>query len=236
MAILRELFFRSLAVGLLVSVGASLTLAADGVPAAGAAADEKGSVATPPPVKVKASPKPYIPPALTHRGLHGVHGAPHPSASPAVEPSPHTSASAVPTPAPSVVKMLTQSEAKSLLSEFQKAQASELKALDHQNKMELVELQASQNARYKEWKKKEADARHAFFETHKAGAEQRKYVQDFIQRRDALFAILADEKASRAHEQEVRRKSFREEQDLKLREFKEFLGHGERPPARLWPH
>jgi hypothetical protein len=122
-----------------------------------------------------------------------------------------------------------------LLREFLRSQKSELKSLEHQHKFDLKELKASQEAREKEWRKKEDDARHKFFETHSEGSARRAYVQDFILRRDALKKYFNDERAQRKQEQDVRISAIRQDQGLRLKDFKQALEKGVSPSAVLWP-
>lgn len=124
---------------------------------------------------------------------------------------------------------------KNMLTEFVRAQSSELKALDHRNKIETKELKISQAARQKEWEKHEEDARHRFFAAHTRGPERRAYIRDFLDRHRALIQSLSDDRNQRAHEQDIRYAALREDQQARLKEFKASLGRGERPQARLWP-
>lgn len=139
-------------------------------------------------------------------------------------------------PTPTLVPAkLTPVEVKQLLREFQKAQASEYRAIDHRQKFELKELDASQTARRKEWERKERDARHLFFANNKKGPERRKYIQDFLERRKIFRQLLIDERAQRIHEQKVKLDGLRQDHETKLKEFKETIQNGARPPAALWP-
>jgi hypothetical protein len=151
-------------------------------------------------------------------------------------------ATPVPTLAPQVapppstqLPPLTAGAAKQMLSEFQRAQSSEMKALDHRNKMELKELKAAHAARQKEWERKEKDARHKFFNEHPDGPVRRDYIHDFIARHSDLLQILSDEKTQRIHELEIRYNSVRDDQVTRLKEFQDSLKRGVRPPANLWP-
>ena len=130
---------------------------------------------------------------------------------------------------------LPPAAAKQMLTEFQRAQNSELKALEHRNKMELKELKAAHAARQKEWEHKEKELRHKFFAEHANGPDRRAYIQDFLGRHKIFLQLLNDERTQHAHEQEVRYNSLREDQVSRLKEFQEMLNRGERPPTRLWP-
>lgn len=130
---------------------------------------------------------------------------------------------------------ITPDVGKSLLAEFQHAQAAELKALDHRNKLELKELKASQSARQKEWEKHEREARHKYFSEHTRGPDRRAYIKDFMERRRSFLQLLTDEAKQRVQEQDVRVTALREDQSERLKEFKASLARNQRPPARLWP-
>jgi hypothetical protein len=151
-----------------------------------------------------------------------------------VSPSPSPASSIAPDVQTPVVR-ITSEQAKRLRKEFQKAQGSELKGLEHRYKLEISELKASQSARLKEWESKERATRHEFFRTHLNGPDRRAYIQDFLKRRSALRAILKDEFNSRRREQDVRRQSLIGEQKFKANEFQGFLNKGETPPGSLWP-
>jgi hypothetical protein len=99
----------------------------------------------------------------------------------------------------------------------------------------MAELKASQSARQTEWENTERAARRKFFDEHQKGAEKRAYMHDLNERRSAFHAILSDEKTQRLRDQEVRRKSVKDDQEMKYKEFKEYLDRGERPPASLFP-
>ena len=142
---------------------------------------------------------------------------------------------ASPAPLPSLAAApLTAGDIKSLGREFSKAQGTELEAIKHRQSIELKELLASQAALYKEWNKKEQTERHKYFEAHK-GAERRTYIKDFILRREAFLKLQKDDKVRRLSDQEVHLKSLKEDQAVKLREFREYLNRGVRPPERFWP-
>ena len=152
---------------------------------------------------------------------------------PITSPSPSGAVTQVGSTGPSGT--VTPTDAVKLLKEFKAAQAAEFKAMDHLQRSELKELKFSQAARRKEWLKKEADSRHKFFLDHAKGPDRRTYVKDYIDRRTALFQILADEYKQRLQEQDVRRKSLKDEQLQKLKDFQEALTAGKRPSDKLWP-
>ena len=145
---------------------------------------------------------------------------------PSLSPSPLVVPSSVP---------LSDGDSARLLKEFKKSLATELQALEHRQKLELVDLKASQVARHKEWEKKEQESRHKFFESHPKGVDTRAYVKNFVNRRKAVLQIQADEILQRKHQNEVRFKSIKEDHIVRLKEFQEYLNRRERPPVRLWP-
>jgi hypothetical protein len=143
-----------------------------------------------------------------------------------------------PSPAPAATvgpETIAPAEGKRLLSEFQRAQKSELKALVHRHDLEQKELKASQAARQNEWDRQEKAARHKFFSENPRGPDRRAYIKDFLIRGKTFRQMLKDEKTQRTEEQKARLKAMREDQAQRLKEFKEALGRNERPPARLWP-
>jgi hypothetical protein len=150
-------------------------------------------------------------------------------ASPAQSPSPTSS----PFPRPAMSAMALNP--KSLLQEFMAAQRSDLKALEHRYKFEMKELKTSQDARSKEFKSKEDEARHKFFDEHEKGTERRTYVQDFIQRSEAFRKSLAKELTARKQEQETHLAAVKVDYASKLAEFKKAIAAGAKPAAALWP-
>ena len=130
---------------------------------------------------------------------------------------------------------LTGVEAGSLMHEFISAQKSEIKAFEHRKKFEVKELKSSQEKQSLEFEKKEKEARHEFFEKHSKGEERRAYVQDFIKRRDAFRNGLADERNRKNSELDSALKNIRNDQFLKLKQFRELIQKGETPSRELWP-
>ncbi len=158
------------------------------------------------------------------------------SAIAATLPSPVSSVgltSGIVNPSPSPKSLVVNRNA--LLREFLKAQNTELKAVDHQQKFEMKELKASQDAREKDWNKAEKEARHQFFESHPKGSERREYVQAFIRRRDELHKRYNDERNQKKKEQEAKVAALRKEQSERLKVFKESLEKGASPRPDLWP-
>jgi hypothetical protein len=130
---------------------------------------------------------------------------------------------------------MSKSDQRSLLNEFQKAQRSEAAALEHRQGLELKELKASQAARLKEWEAQDHEARRKYFQDHPKGEEKRAWIRDSRERHKALLSLYTEERNQRTHDFEVRRKSVKDDQAAKLKEFQEYLKKGEKPPQRLWP-
>ncbi len=142
--------------------------------------------------------------------------------------------SASPSPAV-IVNPFTPKARMQIAREYLRAQKSEIKALEFRQKLELKELKASQQARFEEWKRKETEARHKYFEEHSSGPEKREYVINFVERRKAFLQILSDERNARIRDQQVRVESVKSDQAARLKEFIAYLDRGERPPQELWP-
>ncbi len=159
--------------------------------------------------------------------------SPPPSVLPSDSPSP--ALSPLPNGSPQPNRSLTQAERAMLLSEFKKAQRSELKGIQHRQSVEMTELAASQKARYNEWNEAEKAARRKYFSENTKGADRRAYVQDFSKRRDDFLKLMAQEKTARAAENTARVEALKLDHAGKLKEFQEFLSKGERPPSHLWP-
>jgi hypothetical protein len=154
--------------------------------------------------------------------------APHPLPSPSASPG-------MPFVAPTPAVPMTPKLRMQLAREFLRAQKGELKALEFRQRFELKELKASQQARLKDWERKETEARHQYFAAHSAGPDKRAYVKDFVERRKAFLQILVDERAARARDQQVRADSVKSDQAGRLKVFIEHLDRGEKPNDDLWP-
>ncbi len=137
-------------------------------------------------------------------------------------------------PAPEVTPV-SEAEGKQLLYEFTRAQSQDLAGLKKRQATEWKDLKAAQKARQADWDRKERDDRHKFFADHPAGPDRRAYIQDYLNRRRIFAQILSDEASQKSRDQSVRLSAVKEDQALKLKEFKEFLSHSQRPPTALWP-
>ncbi len=160
-----------------------------------------------------------------------------PSAAPDFSPTAEASplVSPLPNGSPQPNRSLTQAERAMLISELQRAQRSEYRSIEHRFKLEIKEMLASQKARFREWNETEKIARRKFFSENEKGPERRTYIQDFQKRRNDFIQLMADEKARRTAEQGARLESLRLDHSSKLKEFREFISRGERPPQSLWP-
>lgn len=153
-----------------------------------------------------------------------------------VVPSPPATPQASPAPSPlAEAAPLTDKERKELRREFDRAQATQLKALDHRHKAELRELDAAQKARFSEWQEKEREARRAYFKEHEKGPERREYIRGLQARRLEFVGELKAEREKRKAEQNERRSALVVQQKQNRAAFQEALAKGERPPANLWP-
>ncbi len=130
---------------------------------------------------------------------------------------------------------LSSSEAKALLLEFTRAQATQLRSQESKNQIELKEFKISQDTKFKEWKLREQDARHQFFDEHRSGSERRTYIQSYVQRRDAFLKELISSKKGKAQELDLKLNGLTQEHSQKLQEVKKILEQGKRPDPSYWP-
>jgi hypothetical protein len=139
-----------------------------------------------------------------------------------------------PVPAPSALPSHSY-EPKQLLKEFVRAQASELKAIEHRQKLELAEMKSSHAARLKYWNQSEENDRHQFFKDHTRGEERREYIQGFKRRREDLLKLIVDERTKHVSDQLAELKKLKEDQAAKLKSLKDQIAKGEKPDESLWP-
>ena len=132
-------------------------------------------------------------------------------------------------------RLISIVEGVKLVQEFQKAQSTEVKALEHRNRIELKEYQGSQKNRFKDWQRSEGEERRKFFRDHQHGPQRRQYVQEFIAKRDMMVQTLKQEQERRATELEAKLAVLKKDQEGRLREFRDTIDKGERPAIRLWP-
>ncbi len=130
---------------------------------------------------------------------------------------------------------MTVVEMKKLHFEFMKAQKSEVKAVEHQQKMQMDELKASQRAQLREWEEKEKTALKDFTAKKPKGPEMRSYIQNRKERRNALLKLQQDEmdKKRQDHTNQINR--IRYDHSVKLKTFMDHLSRKEKPPENLWP-
>jgi hypothetical protein len=122
-------------------------------------------------------------------------------------------------------------DAKLILRDFHLKQVAQLKALDRGNQTELKDFRISQDTKFKDWKVREQEARHRFFDEHRLGSERRVYIQNYVQRRDGLLKELISNKNKKAQELDVKLNQFKDEQTKKFQEVKMLLERGVRPDA-----
>ncbi|MDR3607207.1 MAG: hypothetical protein P4M08_07500 [Oligoflexia bacterium] len=145
---------------------------------------------------------------------------------------------ASPAPASSVKEHgLSAAECNRLLADFQKAQAAELQKLKRANQAEMKAYDVSFNSRYRAWVTKEKDARHKYFRDHSdlKREEKRAYIADYKDREKIFLQMGSEERQRRSAAQNARIDSVKSDQQSHLKEFKEILSHGDRPPVYLWP-
>jgi hypothetical protein len=135
-------------------------------------------------------------------------------------------------PKPSELSVI---EVKKLHFEFTKAQKTEIKALEHQHKMEIDELKASQRARLREWEQHEKEALKEFTAKKPKGPEMRDYIKDRKERRNALLKLQQDEMDKKRTEHSNSINQIKYDHTNKLKEFMEHLSRKEKPPENLWP-
>ncbi len=161
------------------------------------------------------------------------------SAAPAATPPPSTTppqeANGAVAPLPPAPQRMMVTDWGALWREFVRAQATELRALDHRNRFERKELSSSQEAQRKEWEKKEREARHRFFAEHSRAPERREYVADFLKRRTIFRKQLVDESQRLSKQRDEQLKALKADQARKLKEFKQNIDNKVIPPEDLWP-
>ncbi|MCC7440498.1 MAG: hypothetical protein IT285_02630 [Bdellovibrionales bacterium] len=152
------------------------------------------------------------------------------AAEPAAVEAPAEEAKAPPPPEP-----VSPEQAKSLLAEFQRAQASARAALGHRQKLELSELASAQQARRQEWEQQARLEKQAFFDREKAPDARKLHVDQMQAKRQALLKTLEDERVNREKEFQAQTQAFKETQARDAQEFQKHLKAGHQPPFELWP-
>ena len=132
-------------------------------------------------------------------------------------------------------KYITALEGAKLLQEFQKAQMTEVKAIEHRNRVELQEFRILQKGRLKDWEKEHTEERRKFFRDHSKGADKRQFVQDVMSKRDAFVQVQKTEYDVRTRELEGKVANLKKDQETKLKEFRDSIDKNERPSTKLWP-
>lgn len=113
---------------------------------------------------------------------------------------------------------LAAAEVKTLRRQFAQAQGTELRALEHRHRAELLQLKSAQAAQMQS------------LTQHASGTQAER-----SSRRKRLMAIQKDELARRQSEQSARIAAIREDQAMKRRAFSKSLARGVRPDLALWP-
>jgi hypothetical protein len=131
---------------------------------------------------------------------------------------------------------VTAPEKKTLLSEYNRAQSNEEKALRHVSKSQMRELTAAQSQRNRTWHEQEKRARRDFFAAHTSGPERRKYVQDYIQRKKDFDLLMKNEYEAARKDSATKLDQLLTRQKDQRKKFKAALDQGQRPSADLWPH
>lgn len=129
----------------------------------------------------------------------------------------------------------SSSEAKKLVKEFHRAQSSQMKALIHQQRLDLKELKATLKTEFKEIKSKEKENRKKFFEEHSKGSEKREYMKGFIARMKKLESDQSTALDERKKEHARIKEELIKEQKTKREQFESVLKGGTLPDESLWP-
>ncbi|MCM0606641.1 MAG: hypothetical protein KA715_11170 [Xanthomonadaceae bacterium] len=129
----------------------------------------------------------------------------------------------------------SSSETKKLLKEFKRAQSSQLKALNHQQDLDLKELKTTLKTEKGEIKTHEQKARKAFFDEHPKGAERREYIKAYIDRMKKMEADHARALDDRKKAQRDAKEALIKEQKDKLTQFEDVMKNGTLPDDSLWP-
>ena len=129
----------------------------------------------------------------------------------------------------------SSAEGKKLLEHFRKAQTSELKAMLHQQDLDLKEFKKTQKTAKSEKKAAETEARHKFFAEHPKSAERRVYVKEYVKRMQDFDK--EQDAALKAHREETRiaREALLKKQSENRKTFEDVLKKGTLPEESLWP-
>lgn len=138
-------------------------------------------------------------------------------------------------PGTETAQFLSAQEKKTLMSEYNRAQSNEEKALRHVSRSQMRELTAAQGARSRTWNEQEKRARRDFFAAHTSGPERRKYVQDYIQRKKEFDRSIKAEYDTARKDWASKLEQMKARQKDQRKKFKAALDQGRRPSMDLWP-
>lgn len=140
-----------------------------------------------------------------------------------------------PMPVATPLPTLSDLEKKSLITEFEKAMATQKSAQAHQEKSAFKELQAAQSMKLKKWREEQKKERHAYFDQHISGPERRDYVQAYNKKIKEFDQSMKDELAASKKSWADKEASLKVFQKNQEDQFKDSLAHGIRPQVSLWP-
>lgn len=152
-------------------------------------------------------------------------------------PSPSASESVAPGAASASVaafESIAAKESSRLRSDFRKALKEQLKQFKRDLDRAAKDGKASRKEQLRAWNDGEKKKRHEFFSKNGHGPERRAFIQDFIQRREALLTALKEEEKAQKRDQDTRLKAYEDSQRHRTGEFEAALKRGERPAAYLW--
>ena len=144
----------------------------------------------------------------------------------------------VPSVSPAMIKeiiAISPEQKTKLLSEFKKALNNEEKSVQHQDRSEMKEFNAAQSLKIKNWREHERSVRKSFFESHQSGPDRRKFVQDYIKRKEQFdLANKNDQIASKKASKE-KLENLKKQQAERLIQFQKQLEENHTPDVSLWP-
>ncbi len=136
---------------------------------------------------------------------------------------------------PLALAPITPDEKKKLPLEFKRAQSSEERAFDHQERASIKELHAAQSAALKSWRSEERKTRRKYFDEHSSGPERRQFVQGYLSRKKAFDQAQKDDLASAKRNWKSKREELKQTQKERDTQFKAAIEQNLRPAANLWP-
>jgi hypothetical protein len=91
---------------------------------------------------------------------------------------------------------------------------SPVQQLVQEQKEELRVFKSDLKRRKVDWEVEERKKRHAFFSEEKSGPKRRSYIQDFLRRRTAFKAALAQDLQAKLQEQDLKLKLLESQQSI----------------------